>query len=165
APAFEQFLNTTLEGDQERIALLQEWLGYMLVNSYDYQKAMLLIGAPRSGKGTIGRIIQALVGDEAYAGITLEGLASDAVLETVLDKSVLFIGDAHSVSGPDRNRILDRFKSITGCDAIPVNRKYKGAWNGRLPGRMTLAANNIPAFADDSGAMANRLLILPFNIS
>nr|MDN1587765.1 hypothetical protein [Escherichia coli] len=71
APAFEQFLNTTLEGDQERIALLQEWLGYMLVNSYDYQKAMLLIGAPRSGKGTIGRIIQALVGDEAYAGITL----------------------------------------------------------------------------------------------
>ena len=30
---------------------------------------------------------------------------------------------------------------------------------------MTLAANNIPAFADDSGAMANRLLILPFNIS
>lgn len=165
APAFEQFLNTTLEGDQERIALLQEWLGYMLVNSYDYQKAMLLIGAPRSGKGTIGRIIQALVGDEAYAGITLEGLASDAVLETVLDKSVLFIGDAHSVSGPDRNRILDRFKSITGADAIPVNRKYKGAWNGRLPGRMTLAANNIPAFADDSGAMANRLLILPFNIS
>lgn len=165
APAFETFLNTTLEGDKERIALLQEWLGYMLVNSYDYQKAMLLIGAPRSGKGTIGRIIQALVGDEAYAGITLEGLASDAVLETVLDKPVLFIGDAHSVSGPDRNRILDRFKSITGADAIPVNRKYKGAWNGRLPGRLTLAANNIPAFADDSGAMANRLLILPFNIS
>lgn len=165
APAFQQFLNTTLEGDQERIALLQEWLGYMLVNSYSYQKAMLLIGAPRSGKGTIGRIIQALVGDEAYAGVTLEGLASDAVLETVLDKSVLFIGDAHSVSGVDRNRILDRFKSITGADAIPVNRKYKGAFNGRLPGRITLAANNIPAFADDSGAMANRLLILPFNIS
>lgn len=165
APVFQEFLNTTLEGDQERIALLQEWLGYMLVNSYDYQKAMLMIGAPRSGKGTIGQIIQALVGEEAYAGITLEGLANDAILETVLDKSVLFIGDAHSVSGPDRNRILDRFKSITGADAIPVNRKYKGAWNGRLPGRMTLAANNIPAFADDSGAMANRLLILPFNVS
>lgn len=165
APRFQEFLNVTLEGDQERISLLQEWLGYMLVNSYDHQKAMLMIGAPRSGKGTMGQIIQALVGDEAYAGITLEGLASDAVLETVLDKSVLFIGDAHSVSGPDRNRILDRFKSITGGDAIPVNRKYKGAWNGRLPGRMTLAANNIPAFADDSGAMANRLLILPFNIS
>nr|MDN1587830.1 hypothetical protein [Escherichia coli] len=41
---------------------------------------LLAASVIRSGKGTIGRIIQALVGDEAYAGITLEGLASDAVL-------------------------------------------------------------------------------------
>lgn len=160
-----RFLNNTLEGDIERMNLLQEWLGYMMVGNYDYQKAMLLIGAPRSGKGTIGRVMQALVGEENYAGITLESLASDAVLETLIDKAVLFIGDAHSVSGNNRNAILDRFKSITGGDALPINRKYKGAWNGRLPGRMTLAANSIPAFADDSGAMANRLLILPFNKS
>lgn len=165
APQWETFLNSTLEADQERIALLQEWLGYMLVGNYDYQKAMLLVGAPRSGKGTIGRILQELVGKESYAGITLEGLASDAVLETVIDKNVLFIGDAHSVSGNDRNRILDRFKSITGGDAIPVNRKYKGAWNGRLPGRITMATNNIPTFADESSALANRLLVLPFNVS
>jgi putative DNA primase/helicase len=165
APQWETFLNDVLENDNDRIMLLQEWLGYMLITSYEHQKAMLLIGASRSGKGTIGHIMQALVGSEAYAGLTLEGLAVDAILENVLDKTVLFFGDVHSVSGPDRNRILDRFKSITGNDPLPINRKYKGAWNGRFPGRITLAANNIPAFADDSGAMANRLLILPFNRS
>lgn len=157
-----EFLNSTLENDQERIDLLQEWLGYMMVNNYDYQKSLLMIGASRSGKGTIGRVMGELVGKENFAGITLGSLSNDAVLETLIDKPVLFIGDAHSVDKNIRNTVLDRFKSITGGDAIPINRKYKGAWNGSLPGRITMAANNIPAFADDSGAMSNRLLILPF---
>lgn len=165
APEWQAFLNSSLEHDDERIALLQEWMGYMLVNSYEFQKAMLMIGASRSGKGTIGKVLKDLVGSQAYAGITLEGLAADAVVETILDKTVLFIGDAHSVQGNDRGKIMDRFMSITGNDPLPVNRKYKGAWNGHIPGRITMAANNVPNFNDDSGAMANRLLILPFNKS
>lgn len=164
-PNWFSFLNSTLENDNERIELLQEWIGYMMINNYDYQKAMLLIGAPRSGKSTIGKIIQQLIGDQNFAGASLEGLANDAVLAELIDKQVIFIGDAHSVSGNNRNAILTNFKSITGCDPITINRKYKTAWNGKLPGRIMIAANNIPSFADDSGAMANRLLILPFNKS
>ncbi|QDU35702.1 DNA primase [Proteus phage vB_PmiP_RS10pmA] len=164
-PTWFNFLNSTLENDEERIALLQEWIGYMMINNYDYQKAMLLIGAPRSGKSTIGKIIQQLIGEQNFAGASLEGLANDAVLAELIDKQVIFIGDAHSVSGNNRNAILTNFKSITGCDPITINRKYKTAWNGKLPGRIMIAANNIPSFADDSGAMANRLLILPFNKS
>lgn len=163
APQWLSFLSGTLEGDAERIALLQEWLGYMLVTSYEYQKAMLFIGAPRSGKGTIGRILKELVGDQTYAGISLGGLSNDAILENISDKTVLFVGDAHSITGNDRNKVMESFKAITGNDNISFNRKYKGAWNGCLPGRITMAANNVPSFADDSGAMANRLLILPFN--
>lgn len=165
APQWLSFLSGTLENDLDRILLLQEWLGYMLVTSYEYQKAMLLLGALRSGKGTIGRILKELVGEQTYAGISLGGLATDAILENISDKSVLFVGDAHSISGNDRNKVMEAFKSITGNDNISFNRKYKGAWNGTLPGRITMAANNIPAFADDSGAMANRLLILSFNKS
>lgn len=164
-PQWLHFLAEIFDGDPERIALLQEWIGYMLVQNYDYQKAMMFIGASRSGKGTIGKVLEALSGAENFAGITLEGLANDAVLETITEKRVLFIGDAHSVSGPSRSAILDRFKSITGNDSLPINRKFKSAWNGRIPGRITIAANNLLAFNDDSGALTNRFLILAFNNS
>lgn len=165
APAWLEFLNSTLEGDSERIALLQEWMGYMLVNDYTYHKAMLLVGAPRSGKGTIGRILNELCGNQAFMGMTLDGFAQDKTMEAALDKTVLFIGDAHSVSGPDRNRILDRLMSITGNDSLTVGRLYKQSFSGQLPGRITIAANTVPTFFDDSGAFGNRLLIIPFNRS
>lgn len=165
APNWLTFLNDVFEGDHERVALLQEWLGYQLVTDYSHHKAMLLVGAPRSGKGTIGRILNAMVGDSAFMGMTLDGFAQDKTMEAALNKTVLFIGDAHSVSGPDRNRILDRLMSITGNDSLTVGRLYKQSFTGQLPGRITIAANTIPTFFDESGAFGNRLLLLPFNRS
>lgn len=165
APSWERFMWSTFEGDQQCADLLQEWFGYNLVMDYTHHKAMLLVGAPRSGKGTIGEVLQHLVGQSAFQGLTLDGLVNDATMETAIDKSVLFIGDAHDVSGPDRNRILDRFLSITGNDGLTITRKYISSWTGKLPGRFTIAANSIPTFFDDSGAFGNRLLILPFNKS
>lgn len=160
-----QFVNEIFNNDADRIALLQEWLGYLLTPSNSHQKAMLLIGQTRSGKGTIGRVLRHLVGPANYSGLTLEGLANDAVLESILDTAVLFVGDAHSVGGPSRGAVLDKFKSVTGGDQIPVTRKFKRTWKGTLPGRMTLAANDVPQFVDDSGALAGRFLILPFDNS
>lgn len=162
---WQRFLWSTFEGDTERMELLQEWMGYQLVTDYTHHKAMVLVGAPRSGKGTIGQILKSLVGETAFQGITLDGIAHDKTMESVLTKTVLFIGDAHDVSGPDRNRILDRFLSITGGDNLTVGRLYKQSWSGVLPGRLTIAANSIPTFFDDSGAFGNRLLLIPFNRS
>jgi P4 family phage/plasmid primase-like protien len=165
APQWQSFLVDIFEGDVQRIALLQEWLGYQLVNDYSHHKAMLLVGAPRSGKGTIGRILNSLVGSSNYMGMTLDGFADNKTMEAALTKTVLFIGDAHSVSGPDKNRILDRLMSITGNDSLTIGRLYKQSFSGQLPGRITIAANSIPTFYDDSGAFGNRLLLLPFNKS
>ena len=162
-PAWLRFLDEIFDGDAQRIALVQEWFGYMLSGSYDHQKAMLWLGRSRSGKGTLARVLRALVGAENYSGLTLDALTNDAHLETVIGVPVLFIGDAHSIAGPGRTAVLERFKSITGGDAIPVNRKYKRPWNGVLPGRITISANSMLSFLDDSGAAAGRFLVVPFN--
>lgn len=165
-PHWEQFLRDVFEEDQERIDLLQEWLGYMLTGSYEHQKAMLMIGAPRSGKGTIGRVLKELVGPYNYAGVTLEGLAMDSVLDAVSDKPVVFIGDAHTVTGSNRSAVLTNLKQIIGNDDVSFNRKWiRHAHSGKLPCRITIAANGVPGFMDDSGALTNRFLILPFNKS
>jgi putative DNA primase/helicase len=48
--------------DQEAINTLQEVFGYCLTGDTGQQKAFLLVGPKRSGKGTIARVLARLVG-------------------------------------------------------------------------------------------------------
>lgn len=165
APQWLTFLNSTFEGDQERVALLQEWLGYLLVSNRSHHKLMLLVGASRSGKGTIGHIIRHLVGESSFMGLSLSNFAKDAVMESMIDANVLFVGDAREVSINDRELVTERILNITSGDQLTIPRKWKSSWRGVLPGKITIAANRAPTFFDDSGALAGRMLLLIFNRS
>ena len=164
-PRWDAFLRSTFEGDQERIDFVEEWLGYMMVRDYSYQKIAMFIGVQRSGKTTISNVAKLLVGATNYAGIGLETFANDGTLESTLDKTVLWVNDAGSISGPNRSRIVDQLKTISGNGDISCGRKYKSAFSGRVPGRISITCNNVLAFNDDSGALAGRFVICPFNKS
>ena len=166
APHTMRFFHDIFEGDAGKIALLQEWFGYMLSPSYQYQKVMLLLGPGRSGKGTIGHLLQALVGEGNYIGASLESFAKDDYIDGLTHKTVAFSGDtAKNVSANARELVIERIKKISGCDPIEFARKWKSRGNLRLPTRLTFAANHIPRLFDDSGALAGRMLVLPFEVS
>lgn len=163
---WKQFLNDIFEGDAERIALLQEWFGYLLANNYDFQKVMVLLGPKRCGKGTIGRVLKLLVGPENYTGGTLNSFAKDSFIESLQTKTVMFIGDAaKQIPRALLHSVTERIKGISGCDDQTFDRKYKSTLSEQLPTRITIAANHVPQLFDDSGALAGRLLVLPFNVS
>lgn len=162
-PAWLEFLDGTLDGDEERIALLQEWLGYLLVANYRHQKVMLMIGPRRCGKGTIGRVIQALVGGANFTGGSLSSFARDSFLDGLRTKSVMFIGDAEKrVANALVAKVTERLKTISGNDAVDFDRKFLSSVSATLPTRITVATNSVPVLFDDSGALASRLLVLPF---
>ena len=58
------------------------------------QKALLIVGPKRSGKGTIGRILTHLVGTGNVAGPTISGLARVFGLQPLIGKSVAIVSDA-----------------------------------------------------------------------
>ena len=160
------FLNSTLEGDQERIALLQEWMGYNLVRRYDHQKIMMLIGKSRAGKGLVGKVMEALCGTPAFTGGSLAALTRDPTLAACASRLVYFVGDCEkSVPHSIRSAVSEKLKTISGNDAVTFERKFLPSITARLPVRITVSTNHIPAIFDDSGALANRLLILPFDLS
>lgn len=166
APTWEAFLLDIFEGDGERVALLQEWFGYMLSPSYDYHKVLCMLGPPRCGKGTIGRIIGALVGAQNYSGCTLASFAKDDFLDSMRNVTVAFSGDtAKSVSRVIAEQVTENIKKISGGDEVDFGRKYKSRVTCTLPTRITLAGNHVPRLFDDSGALAGRLLVLPFEVS
>ncbi|GHG04540.1 primase-like DNA-binding domain-containing protein [Streptomyces hydrogenans] len=59
----------------------------------------------------------------------------------------------------DKDQILEKLLMITGEDTVQVDVKHKDPWNGRLPVRLAILSNDIPTFADESGALATRMLV------
>ncbi len=160
------FLYDIFEGDRERVELIQEWFGYMISNSYAHHKILLMLGAPRSGKGTIGRMLEQFVGTMNFTGASLHAFTSDAFMESLRTKTVAFSGDTERrVNRNSVDVVTERLKKISGNDAVTFDRKYKSTLSQTLPTRITLAGNHVPNLFDDSGALAGRLLVLPFNVS
>ena len=61
--------------------------------------------------------------------------------------------------------IAERLLSITGEDALTIDRKHMSAWTGRLQIRFLIYSNELPRIADASGALASRFIVLLLTIS
>lgn len=153
------FLANLWPDDPEAIDTLQEWFGYLLSGRTDLQKILFLVGPPRSGKGTIGRIMSALVGEPNVASTNPTDLPTDFGLAALLGKTLAIMADARTP--PQGNEALvERLLTISGEDSVVVKRKYKDDWMGRLAVRFVLMSNDLPGFRDASGAIVSRLTIL-----
>lgn len=157
-----KFIGEVLDDDRESIELLQEWLGYVVSGRTDQQKMMGLIGEKRSGKGTILRIIAALVGHRNNVGTTLPAFSTNFGLQAAVGKASITIGDVRDTGGVNNKVIVERILSITGEDVIQIDRKNREPWSGKLGARITLASNQIPAFVDSANAIGSRFLFLHF---
>src|SRR5262249_16217788 len=154
------FLGELWPGDSESIDTLQEWFGYSLTPDTRHQKILLLLGPPRSGKGVIARVLRGLVGPGNVAGPTLSSLAERFRLSPLLGKPVAIVSDARLGGRTDAATITERLLSISGEDALTVDRKNLSPLTAKLTARFMLLTNELPKVADSSGALPGRMIVL-----
>jgi putative DNA primase/helicase len=165
-PEFDRFLHSVWPEDPQSIETLLEFIGYLLTPDTRHHKILLLVGPKRSGRGTIGRLIRALIGSENVAAPTLEGMAGNFGLAPLIGKPVAIVGDARvSPRSPHLAGIVERLLGISGEDTWTIDRKHLPAWTGRLPTRLVIVSNELPRLPDQAGALASRYLVLRFTES
>ena len=157
--AWLEFLDQLWPHDDEQIRALQEWMGYLVSGRVDQQKIMLIVGPTRSGKGTIARVIAALMGKGNIAGPTLASLATNFGLQPLLGKPLAVISDAR-LGGKDKHLVTERLLTISGEDTITVDRKFRDPYTGKMPTRIMILSNELPSFGDSSGVIVHRLITL-----
>jgi putative DNA primase/helicase len=160
APHYAAFLVELLEDDHEAIELLQDWSGYTLSPDTSQQKILDMIGPKRSGKGTLARLLTKVLGERSVAGPTMNSLGEPFGLEPLITKSLAIISHVRIGSRTDKSTIVERLLTISGEDGITVGRKFKQAWDGKMPTRIMFMSNELLALTDGSGAFASRLLIV-----
>jgi putative DNA primase/helicase len=155
------FLEGLWPGDAESVGLLQEWFGYCLTPDTSQQKMLLVVGPKRAGKGTLARVLAALVGRANVAGPTLRSLAGNFGLSPLLGKPVAIISDARfSGRSAEQAVVVERLLSVSGEDALTIDRKNREHVTAKLPCRFTILTNELPRLNDASAALPSRLLVL-----
>jgi putative DNA primase/helicase len=153
------FLDQIFETDNASIELLQEWFGYCLTNDTSQQKMLLIYGHMRGGKGTIGRILRALLGKQNVIGPSTSDMCQQFGLASFVGKSLAVVSDAR-FRGDHVSTLIERVLSISGEDTITIPRKFLLSITVRLNTRLMFLSNELPNIGEASGALANRFLIL-----
>lgn len=157
-PNWEKFMWDTW-GDspyEPLIEQLQMWFGYLLTDDTSQQKMAIISGNPRSGKGTIMRIITRMLGDENCAAPSLDNLAKDVHLYDMSHKMAAVMNDVSDPSPSIRNTVVRNIKSIVGEDDISVDRKYLNSVKVRIRARLNMTCNALPNITESSSAMLDR---------
>lgn len=155
-----KFLEELWPNDPESISTLQEIFGYFLVPDTRQQKLFLFVGPKRSGKGTIGRVLRDLLGPHNVSAPTFASLSKNFGLQPLIGKQLAIISDARIGPRTDSQVIVERLLSISGEDAINIDRKYLSQWTGQLSTRFLILTNELFRTPDASGAFASRFIIL-----
>nr|WP_281722288.1 phage/plasmid primase, P4 family [Nitrosomonas nitrosa] len=157
--AWLSFLRSVWPEDVEQISTLQEMMGYLLTEDTSQQKAFLLIGPPRSGKGVIGRLIRNLVGERNACAPSMDSFGQRFGLQSLIGKKVAVMSDMRMDRKTPKAAVTEKLLNITGEDPVDIDRKFKEAWSGRLRTRMVLISNMPDLPSDPSGALASRFII------
>lgn len=143
----------------ERVAFLQEWLGYLLLPSNKFERFLWLTGAGANGKSVLLEVMANLVGRENTTWAHLDRLNRTAVRAT-LEGMMLNISTEMNADGTLADGHL---KSITSGEPIDAEPKYKDPYSFIPTVKLVAATNHLPRLKDTSGGFARRACILAFN--
>lgn len=134
--------------------------GYLLTPDTARQKVFVLVGPPRSGKGTIGRVLLRLLGRHNVSSPTLSSLAEQFGLQCLIGKQLALVSDMRLGSRTDTAKVAETLLRVSGEDDFSVPRKHMNDWAGRLSARFVVMSNEAPSLNDPSGALMSRYIVL-----
>lgn len=150
--------------DEDRVKMLQEYMGYCLTQDARFQKALMLVGKTRGGKGTILSLTTALVGIENTTAYKLDSLGKDFGLKTLVGKQLATVGE-FELDSKDGKKLCEALKTILSDDLQNVKVKFKEDINEIIDAKFMIATNSSPRLIDPSGALPGRFLYLAFEES
>ena len=124
-----------------------------------FQKALFLVGQRRSGKGTIARTLQKIVGSHNSVSLSVADFGNEFGLASFIGKTLAVVPDVRVKEGFSP-RLTERILNITGEDEIGINRKNKEYVHTRLMAKLMFMSNLVPNILDQSGALPSRFIFL-----
>lgn len=158
-PKWETFLNDVMDGDMDRVKLLQQWAGYLFTQDLREQRFLLCSGEGQNGKGVFFETIEKMVGRVNCSHVTLANFGDKFALSATLGKVLNSSTESSKEIGAHAETTL---KAFTAGDRLEFSRKFKSPINAVPTAKVMIATNELPRFADKTNGVWRRLLYVPF---
>ena len=155
----DQTLKKLAVGDDEIIQLLKEAVGYTFFRRNELRKAFMLTGEKKNGKSTFLAMLKTLLGENNTSALDLKELGDRFSSASMFNK-LANIGDDISDEFITNPAI---FKKIVSGDRIRGELKGEKEFFFEPYCKLFFSANDIPKMKDKTGAVLDRLIIIPFN--
>lgn len=159
-PKWLAFLGKNLEGDADRIGLLQEFFGYCLLPDTSRQRFLMLEGDGSNGKSVVCAALAALLGPRNVSHVPLEAFDQRFALHTTLGK----LANIASEVGELDRAAEGLLKAFTAGDRMMFDRKGLPPIEAMPTARCVLATNNRPRFSDKTGGLWRRMILLSLDV-
>lgn len=161
--AFCELVDNTFDklscNDESVRALLEEAVGYCFYRRNELRKSFILTGDKKNGKSTYLAMLKELLGDDNTVALDLGELGERFSSASLFGK-LANIGDD---IGDDFIANPAVFKKIVSGDWIKGEYKGQREFFFKPYCKLLFSANNIPRIKDKSGAVLDRLVIIPFD--
>jgi P4 family phage/plasmid primase-like protien len=157
--AWEQFITQVV--NQDDLATIQEWSGYLLLADYRFHKLLWIHGDGRNGKGVWQRTMEEILGENNVSSVGLEEFDGNHRFALRQLYGKLF----NPCSEPTTNKVLQTplLKKATGQDTIEAEIKGKQTrLTFRNCAKITVMANRFPKINDNTTAFRERRLFIKF---
>lgn len=158
-PDFKEFIDFLLDGKENQIKTLQEWLGYSLkFPDSEYQKALLILGVSNSGKSQLAELLEEMFSDHSYSNLSFPQLGYQRRFHVgKLNGKILNIEKDLSSSQIDD---ISTIKQVLSQERMVVERKGDDTYEIKPVAKHLLCANVAPKIKRDDDAFYNRFLTL-----
>lgn len=140
-------------------SLLEEVIGYCFYRRNELRKSFLMTGEARGGKSSYLNMITQLIGGENTCALDLKELGDRFKTAEIFGKLAVIGDDIGDEFIP--NPAI--FKKVVSGDRINAERKGQNPFDFSPYAKLLFSANTIPRIKDKSGAVIDRLIIVPFN--
>lgn len=152
-------LNKLACNDEAIRALLEEAVGYCFYRRNELRKSFILTGDKKNGKSTYLAMLKELLGDDNTVALDLNELGERFSSASLFGK-LANIGDDISADFIQNPAV---FKKIVSGDWIKGENKGQKEFFFKPYCKLLFSANDIPRIKDKSGAVLDRLVIIPFD--
>ncbi len=147
------------EDAKERIAFIEQWLGYCLYSSAKFEKMLWMVGGGGNGKGTTLSVFSGLLGEGNTRNIQISMLDKDQFARaTMFGVYANIVADAERAS----NISSAVLKNLVGGDKISARHLYRDTFEFVPFAKQIFGTNELPSHVRAEAWLQRRMMMIEF---
>jgi putative DNA primase/helicase len=163
-PVFTKFIESSIVEkdnhympDYELIHLVQEMMGYIMLDSLYATGAFFLYGQGSNGKGVFTRLIADIFGSDYCSALSLSNFSDKFSVKDIINKRV-------NISSEEDEKFASgkMFKALVTGDPVRGEHKFGDGFTIESICKFIFATNKLPTFDGLDYGLKRRIFIIPF---